>query len=86
MFASVEGTTLSVGMLYYGYFLSFGVAPSSKTLGLSEEVALNFGVQPGYIFNRRDGKPGIAAKRFYPRNLSEQIQEIVGSVIQKIEL
>ena len=85
MFASVEDNQLSLGMLFYGYFLSFGVAPSA-TIGLPSEVAPQFGVQEGYTFSRKDRNRGIARKGFYPTDVTEQVDSIIANVIQKIEI
>lgn len=89
MFASVDDHTLSIGMLYYGYFLSFGVLPR-RAEGLPIEVAPQFGVQEGYKFAKRSGgrfkKGGIQARGFYPADIDDRIEAIIANVIQKIEI
>lgn len=90
MFASVEDRQLSVGMLFYGYFLSFGVLPR-QAQGLPTEVAQQFGVKDGYKFARRSGggrfkKGGIAARGFYPDDILDRFESILATAIQKLEL
>lgn len=85
MFASVsDDNTLSIGMLYYGYFLSFGVAPS-RAEGLPVEVAPQFGVTEGYTFTTNKNR-GIQARDFYPTDNYEKFEQILANVIQKVEL
>lgn len=86
MFASVEqDNTLRIGMLYYGYFLSFGVAPR-RAEGLPVEVANEFGVSEGYRFSRKDKNKGIDARGFYPTDVYARFEDIINNVIQKVEL
>lgn len=86
MFASVsEDNQLQIGMLFYGYFLSFGVKPS-RAEGLPIEVAQQFGVSEGYTFTRKDKNRGIAARGFYPDGVFEQFEAVLANVIQKLEL
>ena len=55
MNVAVEGTSLKIGMLFYGYFLSFGVDGRKRkgAFGLTEDVATAFGEPVGYKFGSR---------------------------------
>ena len=80
--AVVNDNTLAISMLYYGYFLSFGVAPSNRTFGLTPEVASEFrGKATNNIFQRKQGA-GISAFDFYPRNVITSVNTILQNAVQ----
>ena len=85
-----DGYSLRIRMLYYGYFLSFGVVNRAgstirRTFGLSAEVAGAFNKDEGYIFGTGARVPertyGVDARDFYPRDISERIINIIDQVI-----
>lgn len=86
MFADVsEDNVLTIGMLFYGYFLNFGVKGREarrSTFGVTGEVADAFGIQTGKNFG--PSRFGIDARNFYPRTLLDDLDGIVANVIQKI--
>lgn len=73
---------IAASMLNYGYYLSFGVEGfnTKKALGLSTDVAQAFKVSPGYKFGSNK-VPGIAARKFYPDDIEEIIEEILLELI-----
>lgn len=85
MKVKVVGEDISISMLYYGYFLSFGVkdkkgGKSRRTFGLTPEVAAAFGEPDGYIFGsspKKGGSYGINAREFYPTDIEERIIKIL---------
>jgi hypothetical protein len=82
MNVAVEGTSVKIGMLFYGYFLSFGVDGRKRkgAFGLTPDVAEAFGEEVGYKFgSRTDSKyvAGIDARRFYPEEITEAIINIL---------
>ena len=79
--AFVQDRTLTIRMLYYGYFLSFGTRDSSKT-PLTAEVASAFpGKDVGSFFKQPDNNAGIAARRFYPTDIQELIANAMEAVV-----
>lgn len=86
MFVDVsEDNTLTIGMLYYGYFLNFGVKGREarrSTFGVTPEVAEAFGVQTGKNFG--PSRFGIDARDFYPKSLIRDFENVVATAIQKI--
>ena len=62
MNVAVEGTSLKIGMLFYGYFLSFGVDGRKRkgAFGLTEDVATAFGEPVGYKFGSRTNSKYVA--------------------------
>jgi hypothetical protein len=82
MNVSVEGTSLKIAMLFYGYFLSFGVDGRKRkgAFGLTPDVAEAFGEPVGYKFGSRTNSKyvaGIDARRFYPEDITETIINIL---------
>lgn len=82
MNVSVAGDSLKVSMLFYGYFLSFGVDGRKRkgAFGLTPDVAQAFGEPVGYKFgSRTDSKyvAGINARRFYPEDVTQTIINIL---------
>jgi hypothetical protein len=78
----VEGTSLKIQMLFYGYFLSFGVDGRKRkgAFGLTPEVAAAFGEPVGYKFGSRTNSKyvaGINARRFYPEDITDTIINIL---------
>lgn len=69
---------LSINMLEYGYYQSFGVNGRGQrgALGLPPEVAQSFGVREGYKFGS-NRVWGIRPKRFYPMDIEETIFQIL---------
>ncbi len=70
--------SLSISMLEYGYYLSFGVngRKVNNALGLTNEVATAFGVSTGSKFDG-DKIYGITPRRFYPLDIEERLIEIL---------
>lgn len=82
MVASVIGdNALRISMLFYGYYVSFGVKPK-RTEGLPLEVAEAWGRDEGSEFG--PSKWGIKARNFYPQDLVEQVLEIIADDLQKL--
>ncbi len=82
MNVAVEGTSLKIAMLFYGYFLSFGVDGRKRkgAFGLTPDVAEAFGEPVGYKFGSRTNSKyvaGINARRFYPEDITETIINIL---------
>lgn len=69
---------LSVSMLDYGYYLSFGVDGKNRSsaMGVTDDVATAFGVKTGYKFGS-DKVWGIAPRKFYPLDLEERLLDIL---------
>jgi len=67
---------ISINMLNYGYFISFGVQGGKyKALGLPDEVASAFGTRK---FTSKKRKAwGIKPRDFYPDDIEERIMEIL---------
>ena len=76
--AYVQDNALTISMLYYGYFLSFGTRNNSKS-PLTAEVAsaLTPPKVEGSFFKQPDNNAGIASRGFYPTNIEEQIVAIL---------
>ena len=82
MNVGVEGTSLKISMLVYGYFLSFGVDGRKRkgAFGLTPDVAEAFGEPVGYKFGSRTNSKyvaGINARRFYPEDITQTIINIL---------
>ena len=82
MNVAVEGTSLKISMLFYGYFLSFGVDGRKRkgAFGLTPDVAEAFGEPVGYKFGSRTNSKyvaGIKARRFYPEDITQTIINIL---------
>lgn len=80
MKAALIDNSLSVSMMNYGYYLSFGVNGKNRAnaIGLPNEVATAFGVKEGYKFGRSAGNIyGIDPRRFYPEDVEDRIIEIL---------
>lgn len=82
MSVSVSGESLKISMLFYGYFLSFGVDGRKRkgAFGLTEDVAAAFGEPVGYKFGSKSNSKyvaGINASRFYPEDITNTIIEIM---------
>ena len=82
MNVAVEGTSLKISMLFYGYFLSFGVDGRKRkgAFGLTPDVAEAFGEPVGYKFGSRTNSKyvaGIDARRFYPEDITDTIINIL---------
>ena len=68
-----QDNSLTIRMLYYGYFLSFGTRDGAKS-PLTAGVASAFpGKSEGSFFKQPDNNRGIAARRFYPTNIEERV-------------
>lgn len=67
---------ISINMLDYGYFISFGVQGGKyRALGLPDEVATAFGTRK---FTSKKRKAwGIRPRDFYPEDIEERILEIL---------
>ena len=74
---------ISVSMLNYGYFLSFGVDGRNRkgAFGVTSEVAAAFGVREGYKFGSSKVW-GIEARKFYPTDLEETIINYLENIIE----
>jgi hypothetical protein len=73
---------LSVEMLFYGWFLTFGVdgRKYANANGLTPEVAGAFGVADGYRFGQNTQSPnvfGILPYNFYNIDIEEEIIKIL---------
>ena len=82
MNVAVEGTSVKIAMLFYGYFLSFGVDGRKRkgAFGLTPDVAEAFGEPVGYKFGSRSNSKyvaGINARRFYPEDITDTIINIL---------
>lgn len=85
MKVKVIGEDISISMLYYGYFLSFGVvnkrgSKSRRVFGITPEVAAAFGEPDGYKFGsqpKRGGSFGVDAREFYPTDIEERLIKIL---------
>jgi len=74
--------SIKISMLFYGYFLSFGVDGRKRkgAFGLTEDVAAAFGEPVGYKFGSRTNSKyvaGIDARRFYPEDITDTIINIL---------
>lgn len=78
MQAKLIDESLSVSMMNYGYYLSFGVNGKNRSnaLGLPNEVATAFGVKEGYQFSGTNVW-GIDPYKFYPRDIEDRLIEIL---------
>jgi hypothetical protein len=82
MSVSASGESLKISMLFYGYFLSFGVDGRKRkgAFGLTEDVAAAFNEPVGYKFGSKSNSKyvaGINARRFYPEDITNTIIEIM---------
>ena len=85
MRAFVQDNSISIRMLYYGYYLSFGVRPSTAS-PLTQEVASVFrGKSEGSFFSRNDENSGIAARRFYPTNIEDMIVDRLEAIASQLQ-
>ena len=79
----VNDNSLTIKMLYYGYYLSFGTRDSFKN-PLTAEVASGFpGKSEGSFFKQPDNNAGIAARNFYPTNIEDRIAEAMEAIVQQ---
>ena len=74
--------SVSINMLNYGYYLSFGVNGRKRkgAVGLTAGPAAAFGVREGYKFGSRSNSKyvaGINARNFYPDDIEEKLIEIL---------
>ena len=78
MRAALVDNSLSVSMVDYGYYLSFGVNGKNRStaIGLPNEVATAFGVKEGHKFSGQNVW-GIDPRRFYPEGIEDRIIEIL---------
>lgn len=78
IFTALEGSSLTIKMLNYGYYLAFGVNGKNRSnaLGLPNEVATAFGVTEGYQFGSQNVY-GIDPFKFYPQDIENKILEIL---------
>ena len=75
--AVVQDNTLTIRMLYYGYYLSFGTRDGNKN-PLTAEVASAFpGKEEGSYFKQPDNNAGIAARNFYPDDIQILIADMI---------
>jgi hypothetical protein len=82
MSVSASDESLKISMLFYGYFLSFGVDGRKRkgAFGLTEDVAAAFNEPVGYKFGSKSNSKyvaGINARRFYPEDITDTIIEIM---------
>lgn len=82
MQTTLEDYGLSISMLNYGYFLSFGVNGKNRAnaLGLPPDVATAFGVGEGYMFGQNstsDRVYGINPFGFYDNDIEDKLIEIL---------
>lgn len=75
---ALVGNNISIKMLDYGYFISFGVKGKKykKAYGLPIEVATTFGKKEGNRFGSSKVW-GIRARNFYPQDIEERLFEIL---------
>ena len=78
MKAALIDYSVSIGMMNYGYFLSFGVNGKNRSnaLGLPNEVATAFGVREGHKFGGQNVW-GIDPYKFYPVGIEDRLIEIL---------
>jgi hypothetical protein len=85
MRAYVQDNSIAIRMLYYGYYLSFGVRPGQAS-PLTQEVASVFrGKSEGSFFARNDENSGIAARRFYPTNIEDMIVDRLEAIASQLQ-
>lgn len=82
MQTTLEDYGLTIQMLNYGYFLSFGVNGKNRAnaLGLPPDVASSFGVAEGYKFGQNstsDRVYGINPFGFYDNDIENKLIEIL---------
>ena len=80
MKAALIDDSVSISMMNYGYYLSFGVNGKNRknALGLPNEVATAFGVKEGYKFGQSSGNVwGIDPYKFYPMDVEDRLIEIL---------
>lgn len=87
MNVSASQDRLKVSMLFYGYFLSFGVDGRKRkgAFGLTQDVADAFGEPVGYKFgSKSDSKyvAGINARRFYPEDITDLVIKIMEKSVE----
>ena len=78
MQAKLIDESMSISMMNYGYYLSFGVNGKNRSnaLGLPNEVATAFGVPEGHKFSGQNVW-GIDPYKFYPRDIEDRLIEIL---------
>lgn len=78
MQAKLIDESMSISMMNYGYYLSFGVNGKNRAnaLGLPNEVATAFGVREGHKFSGQNVW-GIDPYRFYPMDIEDRLMEIL---------
>ena len=87
MSVSASGDNLKVSMLFYGYFLSFGVDGRKRkgAFGLTQDVADAFGEPVGYKFGSKSSSKyvaGINARRFYPEDITDLVIKIMEKSVE----
>jgi len=87
MSVSASGDSLKVSMLFYGYFLSFGVDGRKRkgAFGLTQDVADAFGEPVGYKFGSKSSSKyvaGINARRFYPEDITDLVIKIMEKSVE----
>ena len=78
MRAVLMDNSLSISMMNYGHYLSFGVNGKNRSnaLGLPVEVAAAFGVKEGHKFGSQNVW-GINPREFYPQDVEDRLIEIL---------
>ena len=87
MSVSASQDSLKVSMLFYGYFLSFGVDGRKRkgAFGLTQDVADAFGEPVGYKFGSKSNSKyvaGINARRFYPEDITDLVIKIMEKSVE----
>lgn len=77
----IEEDAFIISMMYYGYFLSFGVDGFKRqnAFGIPQEVSEAFGEPLNYRFGSKHNPkkvPGIDPFDFYPENIQERLINI----------
>jgi len=77
----IEENAFIIQMMYYGYFLSFGVDGFKRNgaFGIPAEVAGAFNEPVGYRFGSKHNPkkvPGIDAFDFYPKDIEQRLINI----------
>lgn len=87
MRVSASDDSLKVSMLFYGYFLSFGVDGRKRkgAFGLTKDVANAFGQPEGYKFGSKSSSKyvaGIDAFNFYPEDITDLVIKIMEKSVE----